>query len=140
MNFFWVKLFSPGFLMYRPSWIQSILSIGPFFILGPRPTVQFIELKFSDVLSGYNGTIFAYGQTSSGKTHTMEGIIDDPNMQGIIPRYSIWLKFTSSSSFAGLSTTSSIISIQWKRTLSSTSRCPTLRSTWTNAEISLTVS
>ena len=46
----------------------------------------------------------------------------------------------SSSSFAGLSTTSSIISIQWKRTLSSTSRCPTLRSTWTNAEISLTVS
>merc|ERR1711972_186729 len=33
-----------------------------------------------------NGTIFAYGQTSSGKTHTMEGIIDDPNMQGIIPR------------------------------------------------------
>lgn len=26
----------------------------------------------SDVLGGYNGTIFAYGQTSSGKTHTME--------------------------------------------------------------------
>ncbi|KAK3557483.1 hypothetical protein QTP70_027919, partial [Hemibagrus guttatus] len=25
-----------------------------------------------DVLSGYNGTIFTYGQTSSGKTHTME--------------------------------------------------------------------
>uniref|UniRef100_A0A669DQL5 Kinesin-like protein n=1 Tax=Oreochromis niloticus TaxID=8128 RepID=A0A669DQL5_ORENI len=25
-----------------------------------------------DVLYGYNGTIFAYGQTSSGKTHTME--------------------------------------------------------------------
>ena len=50
---------------------------------------MFIELKFTDVLSGYNGTIFAYGQTSSGKTHTMEGIIDDPNMQGIIPRYTI---------------------------------------------------
>jgi len=26
----------------------------------------------ADVLSGYNGTIFAYGQTASGKTHTME--------------------------------------------------------------------
>lgn len=39
-----------------------------------------------DVLCGYNGTIFAYGQTSSGKTHTMEGVINDPNMQGIIPR------------------------------------------------------
>ena len=25
-----------------------------------------------DVLAGYNGTIFAYGQTASGKTHTME--------------------------------------------------------------------
>jgi len=39
-----------------------------------------------DVLSGYNGTIFAYGQTSSGKTHTMEGVIGDPGLQGIIPR------------------------------------------------------
>lgn len=29
----------------------------------------------SDVLAGYNGTIFAYGQTSSGKTHTMEGVL-----------------------------------------------------------------
>jgi len=40
----------------------------------------------SDVLAGYNGTIFAYGQTASGKTHTMEGIIGDPTWQGIIPR------------------------------------------------------
>ncbi|XP_063233147.1 kinesin heavy chain isoform X1 [Bacillus rossius redtenbacheri] len=40
----------------------------------------------SDVLSGFNGTIFAYGQTSSGKTHTMEGVIGDPAKQGIIPR------------------------------------------------------
>jgi len=39
-----------------------------------------------DVLCGYNGTIFAYGQTSSGKTHTMEGVINDPTMMGIIPR------------------------------------------------------
>lgn len=39
-----------------------------------------------DVLSGYNGTIFAYGQTSSGKTHTMEGVLGDEKMQGIIPR------------------------------------------------------
>lgn len=29
-------------------------------------------LSTVDVLEGYNGTIFAYGQTSSGKTHTME--------------------------------------------------------------------
>ncbi|XP_023193238.1 kinesin heavy chain-like [Xiphophorus maculatus] len=41
-----------------------------------------------DVLGGYNGTIFAYGQTSSGKTHTMEGNLHDPHMMGIIPRIS----------------------------------------------------
>ncbi|XP_034034880.1 kinesin heavy chain-like [Thalassophryne amazonica] len=39
-----------------------------------------------DVLDGYNGTIFAYGQTSSGKTHTMEGKLHDPHLMGIIPR------------------------------------------------------
>uniref|UniRef100_A0A8C0CQP8 Kinesin-like protein n=1 Tax=Balaenoptera musculus TaxID=9771 RepID=A0A8C0CQP8_BALMU len=38
------------------------------------------------VLEGYNGTIFAYGQTSSGKTHTMEGKLHDPEGMGIIPR------------------------------------------------------
>ncbi|MEQ2268681.1 Kinesin-1 heavy chain, partial [Xenotaenia resolanae] len=40
--------------------------------------VQFynaVALKIvKDVLEGYNGTIFAYGQTSSGKTHTMEWV------------------------------------------------------------------
>ncbi|XP_047456047.1 kinesin heavy chain-like [Mugil cephalus] len=41
-----------------------------------------------DVLGGYNGTIFAYGQTSSGKTHTMEGNLHDPRQMGIIPRIS----------------------------------------------------
>ena len=40
----------------------------------------------TDVLAGFNGTMFAYGQTSSGKTHTMEGVLHDPKMQGIIPR------------------------------------------------------
>uniref|UniRef100_A0A8C7KSM0 Kinesin-like protein n=1 Tax=Oncorhynchus kisutch TaxID=8019 RepID=A0A8C7KSM0_ONCKI len=39
-----------------------------------------------DVLGGYNGTIFAYGQTSSGKTHTMEGKLHDSQLMGIIPR------------------------------------------------------
>ncbi|KAE9329816.1 Kinesin heavy chain [Phytophthora fragariae] len=40
-----------------------------------------------DIMDGYNATIFAYGQTSSGKTYTMEGAnIDHPELQGIIPR------------------------------------------------------
>lgn len=39
------------------------------------------------VLEGFNATIFAYGQTSSGKTHTMEGpTIQDDQQRGIIPR------------------------------------------------------
>jgi kinesin family protein 5 len=38
------------------------------------------------VFEGFNGTIFAYGQTSSGKTFTMQGVIDDPLLEGIIPR------------------------------------------------------
>ena len=39
------------------------------------------------VLEGFNGSIMAYGQTSSGKTHTMLGPdIDDEVNRGIIPR------------------------------------------------------
>ena len=38
------------------------------------------------VLEGYNGTIFAYGQTGTGKTHTMEGKEDDEDLKGIVPR------------------------------------------------------
>lgn len=40
------------------------------------------------VLEGYNSTIFAYGQTGTGKTFTMEGFTydcSDPN-RGLIPR------------------------------------------------------
>ena len=38
------------------------------------------------VTEGYNGTIFAYGQTGTGKTFTMEGDKRDEEMKGIIPR------------------------------------------------------
>ena len=38
------------------------------------------------VLDGYNGTVLAYGQTSSGKTYTMQGEMDEERKQGIIPR------------------------------------------------------
>lgn len=37
------------------------------------------------VLEGYNGTIFAYGQTGTGKTFTMEGVRADPVLRGVIP-------------------------------------------------------
>ena len=38
------------------------------------------------MLEGYNGTIFAYGQTGTGKTHTMAGLEGDPKQKGIMPR------------------------------------------------------
>lgn len=38
------------------------------------------------VLSGFNGTVFAYGQTGCGKSFTMEGIPDPPEHRGITPR------------------------------------------------------
>ena len=41
---------------------------------------------YSDVLRGYESTVFAYGQTGTGKTHTMEGDLSNADMQGIIPR------------------------------------------------------
>nr|CCA19722.1 kinesinlike protein putative [Albugo laibachii Nc14] len=37
------------------------------------------------VMKGFNGTIFAYGQTGAGKSHTMEGYADKPEEKGIIP-------------------------------------------------------
>jgi len=43
-----------------------------------RPIVE-------SVLDGYNGTIFAYGQTGTGKTFTMEGDINNPELRGILP-------------------------------------------------------
>ncbi|OWZ22621.1 Kinesin [Phytophthora megakarya] len=37
------------------------------------------------VVNGFNGTIFAYGQTGAGKSHTMEGYSEPPEAKGIIP-------------------------------------------------------
>ena len=38
------------------------------------------------VLEGYNGTVLAYGQTSSGKTWTMEGKDEPSELRGVMPR------------------------------------------------------
>ncbi|KAL2214817.1 putative kinesin family protein [Thermoascus aurantiacus ATCC 26904] len=46
-----------------------------------------IRSTVDDILNGYNGTVFAYGQTGAGKSYTMMGSdIDDPETKGIIPR------------------------------------------------------
>ena len=38
------------------------------------------------MLEGYNGTVFAYGQTGCGKSFTMQGIKSPASQRGIIPR------------------------------------------------------
>lgn len=46
-----------------------------------------IRSTVDDILNGYNGTVFAYGQTGAGKSYTMMGSdIDDADGKGIIPR------------------------------------------------------
>ena len=46
-----------------------------------------IRSTVDDILNGYNGTVFAYGQTGAGKSYTMMGSdIDDEEGKGIIPR------------------------------------------------------
>ncbi|KAI8844459.1 P-loop containing nucleoside triphosphate hydrolase protein [Chytriomyces cf. hyalinus JEL632] len=37
------------------------------------------------VLNGFNGTVFCYGQTGTGKTFSMQGISNVPHLRGIIP-------------------------------------------------------
>lgn len=37
-------------------------------------------------MNGYNGTVFAYGQTGAGKSYTMMGDMEDFDKKGIIPR------------------------------------------------------
>lgn len=44
------------------------------------------ESIVDSVMKGFNGTILAYGQTSSGKSFTMQGVIEDQRLKGIMPR------------------------------------------------------
>ena len=48
---------------------------------GPEATTEFVyenvgSVIVEAVLDGYNGTVFAYGQTGCGKSHTMRGFIE----------------------------------------------------------------
>ena len=50
-----------------------------------------IEPMFAGLLSGFNASVFAYGATGCGKTHTISGTSDDPGlifltMQGLYER------------------------------------------------------
>ena len=57
----------------------------------------------TDVLDGFNATIFAYGQTGSGKTFTMLGPDPyDDDLRGIMPRASLQLFHTIETSDSGI--------------------------------------
>ncbi|KAH8370985.1 hypothetical protein KR093_005862 [Drosophila rubida] len=67
-------------------------------------TTLYHEVVFplvSSVLEGFNGCIFAYGQTGTGKTFTMEGVRGNDDLMGIIPRTfeQIWLHINRTENF-----------------------------------------
>uniref|UniRef100_A0A914CNA4 Kinesin-like protein n=1 Tax=Acrobeloides nanus TaxID=290746 RepID=A0A914CNA4_9BILA len=79
---------------------SGVKTFGPFDrVYGPETTQselykELVTPLVKEVMSGYNCTIFAYGQTGTGKTFTMEGQHDDSAdhswdtdpTAGIIPR------------------------------------------------------
>ena len=47
---------------------------------------EYVKSIISSATQGFNGTVFAYGPTGSGKTFTMSGSSSNFNYRGIIPR------------------------------------------------------
>ena len=44
------------------------------------------KFMIQGVLDGFNATVFAYGQTGTGKTHTLLNVGDQPSDAGLVPR------------------------------------------------------
>ncbi|TMS39466.1 hypothetical protein L596_005982 [Steinernema carpocapsae] len=85
--------------------VEMDQSVAQTILLGDGPPKQFTfdgvyymdstaEQIYNDivyplvekVIEGYNGTVFAYGQTGAGKTFSMQGVENIPAQRGIIPR------------------------------------------------------
>jgi len=82
---------SPTSLTFHSSREKNVYRFNFDRIFPPSSTQQDIydfgvKGIIDSVLEGYNGTVLAYGQTSSGKTYTMQGEMDEQSRQGIIPR------------------------------------------------------
>ncbi len=82
---------SPTSLTFHSSREKNIYRFNFDRIFPPSSTQQDIydfgvKGIIDSVLDGYNGTVLAYGQTSSGKTYTMQGEMEELSKQGIIPR------------------------------------------------------
>jgi len=82
---------SPTSLTFHSSREKNVYRFNFDRIFPPSSTQQDIydfgvKGIIDSVLDGYNGTVLAYGQTSSGKTYTMQGEMEEQARQGIIPR------------------------------------------------------
>eukprot|EP00456_Euglypha_rotunda_P043468 TRINITY_DN34046_c0_g1_i2.p2 TRINITY_DN34046_c0_g1~~TRINITY_DN34046_c0_g1_i2.p2 ORF type:complete len:103 (+),score=27.28 TRINITY_DN34046_c0_g1_i2:110-418(+) len=71
-------------MVWNPSDKQSKYTVD--YVFDPKTATRTVYEKvgtpiMAAIAQGYNGTIFAYGQTFSGKTHTMFG---DTKNVGII--------------------------------------------------------
>ena len=82
---------SPTSLTFHSSREKNVYRFNFDRIFPPSSTQQDIydfgvKGIIESVLDGYNGTVLAYGQTSSGKTYTMQGEMDEERRKGIIPR------------------------------------------------------
>ncbi len=81
--------------VYNPQNIKDIKSFTFDHTYDWHATQQLIFNQtalpiLESIMEGYNGTIFAYGQTGTGKTYTMEGN-DNETDKGIIPRSIDWI-------------------------------------------------
>ena len=68
--------------------IPKTFAYDAVYDIDSRQRAVYDEMAFplvESVIEGYNGTMFAYGQTGCGKTFTMLGVPDDPELKGIIP-------------------------------------------------------
>lgn len=70
-------------------WFSTIFYLSLFFFYSATQQNVYDEVVrplVSSVLEGFNGCVFAYGQTGTGKTFTMEGLKNDTEKIGVIPR------------------------------------------------------
>lgn len=78
---------SRGIVVIRKDYDKKTFNFDSVFDYNSRQDVIFNRVAYpvvNSVIEGYNGTIFSYGQTGTGKTFTMIGAAGD--LQGIIPR------------------------------------------------------
>ena len=75
--------------------------------------VRPIESMIDSVMQGYEATVFAYGQTGTGKTHTMEGNLTIDEEKGVIPRAveSIFHRLGNSDKYSEFSVSASYLEI-----------------------------